>query len=164
MNNPALVQIQRCRQEGLTDLQIAEMIGMTVEDIQLIMKSSGVTESRHITADELRNKYKARAIEIAAQIMENEVNENPGASLAACKLILDGEGDMPEIGFEKYKKYIEQMKRVVNEADNVIELNSVSSAPPAPPKFTKKVIKDKPQEKDQFGSISETSKEMACAI
>ncbi len=120
MSDLAYNQIVRSRNQGLTDDQIAEMLGLSCsEDVTLIVKSH--SGGREITLDELTTKLKRRATEVLGEVLE-EV-DNPQARVAAAKILLTGEGEMPELGPAKLLKMIEQMKRVTSGVkSNILEL------------------------------------------
>lgn len=125
MSNPVYIQILKARSDGLTDDQIAEVLGLSggAADIELIVSSnSKVVKS--LTVEELITAAKPRAVQVLTELLED--SDNPMARLSAAKIILTGQGELPELGADRLKKLFDQMKRVASEYDEstnkVIEL------------------------------------------
>jgi hypothetical protein len=112
--NPIYLQILKARQDGLTDDQISEILGLTggASDVKLIVDSnSNLASKTNVTVESLIKKYKVRAVQILAEIMEQE-EDHPMVRVQAAKIILTGEGELPELGADKLRGIFEKMKKV----------------------------------------------------
>lgn len=128
MSNPIYIQILKARSDGLTDEQIAEVFGLQggATDVQMIVNSNSTGVAKNLTVEELISAAKPRAVQVLTELLED--SDNPMARLSAAKIILTGQGELPELGADRLKKLFDQMKRVASEYDEkVIELPAESS-------------------------------------
>lgn len=103
--------------DGWTLAQAAEALGMDVEGCELALKAE---QKVSVSVEEIIEKGKISAAKVLVDIIEDPSAENKDR-IAACKIVLTGDGKLPEMNANAWD---ERMKRAkIAQGLAVIDVN-----------------------------------------
>lgn len=108
VENKQLTQLLR---DGFTPAEVASALGLELEAVQLAVSTSVSNERKVKSADELINKFKPGLIQLLNDIALDENNATKDR-IAAARVIVTGEGILPELSASTMSEMFKRMKKV----------------------------------------------------
>lgn len=119
-------QIMRLFKNGLTPDQIADTLGESVDTIMLAINSNSQKSAKNISLKALKSELAVYALNVLKDIMLDD-DAPPNARVHAARCILDESEELPAEATDKLKDTFNQMRKVVEEHDNIVALKQQSS-------------------------------------
>ena len=102
----ANMQLMKLVESGLSVKEAAEALGLEVSSAEMAVQS--IKEpAREVTLEELITSYKPKAVEVLANVMLH--GENESARVKAAQIILEGQGQLPEIHAVKLRSMLDKV-------------------------------------------------------